>query len=370
MQSSSCSTDHPAVMQQAYASFNSSAIVGPRNCHFQRIRTLMLCATICTAILTQFFFRIPAKSCVPVYVPSRQQANDSDIQVLDISSGVHVAMGSGVEHWPGMKAAVVSMVNNTKTPERLHVHLFILDSNRSGAVRLAGAHLHFHFFSEADIQPYTNPHFSRTSVGDLKSPYNFVRFLLHERLRDVSSCLWLDSDMIVARDVVDFVTNAISKKALAAFPRSISPQTNDAHNKLRRAGIDVANPSPSFNAGVLLLNLDIWRSENVDSTIRRVCLLNEEMNLWPLFGSQPPLLMVLGGDRFQRLNVSLFVDTLGYAHVSDARIKEGTFLHWNGPKKPWQPDGMHKKWWVPYDDASHDRNIQQIQRRLSEVFST
>lgn len=340
----------------------------PKNYFPQRIRTFLLRASISTILIQNLFFRPSGpKQSVSVFNDTRPSSHFRDPETSSTSSDVHVAMGSGAEHWVGLRAAVVSMVNNTKTPENLHVHIFLLDSNRTGVMRLSGAHLHFHSFSDADVQPYTNNHFSRTSGGDLKSPYNFVRFLLHERLLNVSSCLWLDSDIIVAGDVVAFVSQIAINMALAAFPRSLVQPTNDAYRKLREAGIYVADPAPGFNAGVLLFNLDAWRTQNADVVIRRICSLNEQMNLWPLFGSQPPLLMLYGGDRFQHLNSSLFVGGLGHAAVSDVRIKQGLFLHWSGSGKPWQPNGKHKKWWALYDAGSDDREVVKLQDQLAEL---
>ena len=103
------------------------------------------------------------------------------------------------------------------------------------------------------------------------------------------------------------------------------------------------------------MNLGVWRSNDIDSKILRACQLNREKNLWPKFEASPPLLVTLGGDRFDKIDASLYADGLGYK--SGLRISQSaTILHWNGARKPWLKDGMYKQLWSPYDI----KDVQQV----------
>ena len=289
---------------------------------------------------------------------------------------IHVAVSSDVKHWRGMRATIASLFKNTESPESINVHVFVSTNgtsthrSREDSIVLAnGGTVRVHAFTEDDISPYVNSHYERVGGGNLKSPSNYVRFLLHGRLPEASSCIWLDSDIIVNADLVsEFAGRLDGGKPLVAFPRQQNRISDKAYASLRNEGVKVADKLPSFNAGVLMLNLDKWREENWDLEIRKVCRINDDRNLWPDFGSQPPLVVLLGGDRFGNLNESLLVSNMGYQPNRDRDIGDDTlFLHWNGEKKPWLKGGYYRKIWEPYD--VHNCTADHLILELHSVFS-
>ena len=112
---------------------------------------------------------------------------------------------------------------------------------------------------------------------------------------------------------------------------------NSSYGRLRERGVDVAQPRPSFNAGLLFINLEKWREANISSKAAKVATINNELNLWPDFGSQPPLLVLLGGDRFAKLDQSMLKNNVAYEKLNSEDRERIVFLHWNGRQKPWMP---------------------------------
>jgi len=290
---------------------------------------------------------------------------------------IHVAVSSDVKHWRGMRATIASLFKNTESPESINVHVFVSTKNgaaphrsRENSIVLANrGTIRVHAFTDGDIAPYVNSHYERAGGGNLKSPSNYVRFLLHDRLPEASSCIWIDSDIIVNSDLVsEFAGRLHGSKPIAAFPRQHNNLSKKTYASLRNEGVHVGDRLPSFNAGVLLFNLDTWRTENWDTEMQKVCKINEDRNLWPDFGSQPPLVVLLGGDRFDRLDESKLVSNMGYQPNKDRDINDDKlFLHWNGEKKPWLKGGYYRQIWEPYD--VHNCTADNLILELHSVFS-
>lgn len=207
----------------------------------------------------------------------------------------------------------------------------------------------------------------------LKSPGNYVRFILVDRLDLlISNCLWIDSDTIVKGDIVPFLEDrqkksALTNKGVSAFPRyfkseDVKALSNWKRNFIREHGIDVPEPFyPTFNAGIMVLNLQYFRQHNASAQLRQICKLNNEHNLYPGFGSQPPLQLLFSGpNNFEQLSEDLVVGNLGFPGHHDLEQKKQQiasnstlFLHWNGPNKPWEPQwGRYKYEWEPYNNMS------------------
>lgn len=206
------------------------------------------------------------------------------------------------------------------------------------------AQLDTHRFSIKDVRSYFNEHFNARDRGKLLSASSYARFLIPETLQNVNQCLWLDSDTIIRGDVVQFMKQRKSSKVLSAFPRQVATIPASAYLAVQSIGISVAKRLPSFNAGILVINLKSWWAEGVTKDIQKICKLNAERGLWKKFGSQPPLLLRLGGQRFEQLSNNLYEGNLGYQKKGKMR-QEALFLHWNGIHKPWLKNGYNQEHW-------------------------
>jgi len=233
-----------------------------------------------------------------------------------------------------------------------------------------------HDFTSKQVAPYVNPHVTADLGKDrLKADANYVRFILSQRFPDLPAMLWVDTDVIVQGDIVEWVqqqrqkmtTSTKNKYLLAAFPRrrnkGLLGVKKRAWEFLRRRGVNVADALyPNFNAGVLLLDLHQWRKQHMDKTMQQICGHNQKQIVRPLYnesGSQAPLLLALSGKhRFYPLNTNRdYMDGLGYdkyknttsAAFLNNTVGETLFLHWNGDSKPWnKTHGLYPHLWLPY----------------------
>jgi lipopolysaccharide biosynthesis glycosyltransferase len=303
--------------------------------------------------------------------------------LTNASSAVHVACAAdGDQFQVGLRASLFSMVSNSAEPRAIHIHLFELQADGAEGPTVSnatvkeslllrvfgmsmlewmvkkGCHLHHYFYSKQHVRKFVNPHVTNKR---LMAPSNYVRYLLPDRLpRDVNWVLWLDSDTIVNRDIVPWLRLRNDSLALAALPRrSLQIKWKMVIQKLKARGLVLAERRrPSFNAGVIVMNIRLWRINGIVKKVVKICKANENLNLWPEYGSQPPLLLLFSGDRFEKLGPDTITNNLGFEE--NVTIKNSSIiLHWNGAHKPWNEDGYYREHWIKYnhtvvnDNAHH-----------------
>ena len=259
---------------------------------------------------------------------------------------IHVAYASSSNkyHIAGLTASVKSIVVNSKNTSRLVFHIFEVEKDvlHLDSLKLfvsqRNSTIIRHIFSNEEVLDYINIHLqSHKSVRRLLEPANYVRYIIAQKLAGVDKCLYLDTDTIIVGDINPFMDARTTEKVISAFPREKQTLPLSTYTTLRDLGINVADPQPSFNAGILVLNLHQWRVSNMSRIMRNVSLINKKYNLWGEFGSQPALLVTLGGNRFEKLNPELVLNNFG--SIGRDRLQSAKdsvlFLHWSGPRKPW-----------------------------------
>eukprot|EP00971_Amphidinium_carterae_P171086 3390652-Amphidinium_carterae.1 len=195
-------------------------------------------------------------------------------------------------------------------------------------------------------------HAFASDTGNLFAAHNFVRFVLHELLPDIPIVLYIDVDVVVRGDVCElFDLNVLSLNGsvstIAAVQRTNQPL---------RMYVDVLQPAfpgwvpseaPSFNAGVMLIDLFRWRSRGATDVIAEWVSMNQDRQLW-LHGSQPPLLLLFH-DEVAPLDWRWNIDGLGHRlNYPKSVLQEARILHWTGPLKPWRHHGVNRLLWEPY----------------------
>jgi lipopolysaccharide biosynthesis glycosyltransferase len=297
----------------------------------------------------------------------------SSYPVLDLlpptdSAVFHVAYAADARQVVPMRASILSLVNNTASPRAVVVHLLLLREEdqkfdmRTSAENVLGgclmnlmaakgSALQAHSYTAEDVELFINPHLEAKQEA-LRSPENYVRYLLPTMLPGVDSILWMDADTIVRKDLVSFLKPQKLTQGLGGFPRNEFLIKKKSLQKLTDLGFDLSKKSPSFNAGVLLLNLKFWREHDVVLNVLQLCEWNKKHNLWPQLGSQPPLNLLFGGDRFDHLDKTFYYEGLGNKIPHPDATESVVFLHWNGHGKPWLEGGFRKDYWEPYNRCS------------------
>ncbi|WP_337616702.1 glycosyltransferase family 8 protein, partial [Prevotella sp.] len=108
-----------------------------------------------------------------------------------------------------------------------------------------------------------------THVGTSYATY--YRLFLSELLpKDISRVIYLDGDIIVMDSLNDLWATDMHDKAIAAVPDSYNNKI-EHYNRLH-----YPQPLGYFNAGVLLINLDYWRTNNVVSAFCQYASANPD----------------------------------------------------------------------------------------------
>ncbi|OLP89964.1 Glycosyltransferase 8 domain-containing protein 1 [Symbiodinium microadriaticum] len=277
--------------------------------------------------------------------------------------GVHVALSGDDRHMEGLLAALQSLVLGVSDARRVCVHVFALQQELSGLKaalgcsfkdRLAedeadpdglfvgGVAVRIHIFTESEVLSDEMAVDAGVTVeaGDLNAPHNFVRFHLGKWIPYAQRIVYLDTDVIVKGDVCELHdsvfhhSHTVSGKVLAAVPRRHLPLSFYLKVFSPRMPIWVPSSAPSFNAGVMVIDMLAWAEHNVTGEVLAWARRNKNRDLWR-HGSQPPLLLLLY-DRVEWIADIWNVDGLGhYGNRSSELISKAKILHWTGPLKPW-----------------------------------
>eukprot|EP00392_Amoebophrya_sp_AT5.2_P011557 g11636.t1 len=264
------------------------------------------------------------------------------------------------------------------------------------------ARLKIHLFQAGELLEYVSDAAHSSNHGNLTAPHNYVRFSLARRLGrvflaggtggggtstggttgspriSVDRVLYLDVDLVVAGDIRELFeeleTRNFAQFPVAAIPRPIPLSTFlYTWDQQKAAEWQPIFSTPSFNAGVMAFNLDLFRELGLEETLLNEVFrpANENGRFWRL-GSQPPMLtwfldswcMAGGVQRTERRVLFLpsgwNVEGLGHHCQTslfdknqclvemDRKVANGKILHWTGPNKPWikveAKDDFNEKW--------------------------
>ena len=314
--------------------------------------------------------------------------------VIDPTDKIHIVTAANDEYLIGVIGLIKSTFRRSLNPDMIQFEVFLLPNQNASLIedmkQSKESHddkwsINIHRFAEKEVEPYINKRFDQKVIcpscharGNLTNPHNWVRYILFRRLPDVDYCLWVDADVSAHQDVVQFVIettrtrsekdelkNAVQKSQtvnlfgksfrenylIGAPPHCQACPKPDGYGGFPRRVYDTLrkykfNPQdyPHFNAGFIIMNLDLWRKLDIDEDMLRITKVNNQHALWTDLGSQAPLTILLGGPKLFKLPIEVLQLTLGFQHVTEP-MKGTYFLHWNGVLKPWRKDGLNKHLW-------------------------
>lgn len=259
---------------------------------------------------------------------------------------VHVVYAANDDSVAGVEACIRSVMAHSSGP----IEFYYI-----GERPLPSMHF-VHWFNltkivgNYDLEDYMNTN-ERTDRADSINLMhsNYARFSLDRIMpSEVSKIMYIDVDTIVLCDVYSLVNSVLTNEdgdmPIAAIPR-YDVDKQDAKKGLGASVIrgltetgtkyvEERNLTKSFNAGVYVANLDVWRRQNLSEKMRRVALLNRDLNLYS-YGSQPPMNIVIGS-RFADLPIGWNVCPKK-KHIRRVKEEGGKLclLHFKGNGKPW-----------------------------------
>lgn len=147
---------------------------------------------------------------------------------------------------------ITSIFENNKDED---CHIYVLTDGLSDKACTKFSKLSEVYSQQIDVINIDKHRFDGLTVNERFPISMYYRFLLPEMLPTENRVLYLDCDIIVRHSLKDMYATDLEGKALAAV---ISKSSDNLfwYNTLRIT-------DPYFNSGVLLMNLNYWREQNL-----------------------------------------------------------------------------------------------------------
>jgi lipopolysaccharide biosynthesis glycosyltransferase len=206
------------------------------------------------------------------------------------------------------------------------------------------------------------------SMLPVTGPYTravYLSLLLPDLLPETHRILYLDVDLVVMRDVSELFDLDLGDRPLAAARDGF---ISESHGVLNPDQEPSGSPHgfPYFNAGVMVINAEMWRKERVGA--RAIDLLRESVPT-PGYLEQDALNSLTAGrwtELDPRWNVLSISDQLGVSEpdrviggrtmAEQVRLERDAFiLHFAGPRKPWDGDYPRTPNWDLYQRFAERR---------------
>jgi lipopolysaccharide biosynthesis glycosyltransferase len=245
----------------------------------------------------------------------------------------------------GLGVTITSLIRNCSAIEKLHIHFLCAYLSERDKFEIKQLLTFLKFpgnFSFIDFDPATTFSSFKPLHGDW-TPYG--RLLLSDILK-VPKVLYLDSDLVIDVDVLELDTFDFGGKAIAAVHGGFVRTEYEHDFYVNRLGLSPA--LASFNSGVLLLNLTLWREQH----IRERCF--ELANRFPseLVTADQTILNGIFAGSFAKLPDKY--NSTWSAHNEQQEVAGRVIHHFVGSPKPWDLFGflIHKGYriWKSYSN--------------------
>lgn len=163
----------------------------------------------------------------------------------------------------------------------------------------------------------------RTDVAHINSLATYYRFLLSDFITE-DKILYLDCDVIVNKSLWNLYNTDIDNYYIAGVRDSYEKENRE------RLGVD-----KYINAGVMLINLKLWKENNIKDKLLNWCSQNQGKILW----LDQDVLNVVLQDKIKYLDniYNAQVSEMGFGMTKEFNKIAGksVIIHYVGHKKPW-----------------------------------
>jgi lipopolysaccharide biosynthesis glycosyltransferase len=250
------------------------------------------------------------------------------VKTIDTCSLVPLVFASDESYAMPLTTALRSVVETKRTPEPLEIYILYdrfdlrIQTMVGKSLPVDSALLHW--------VPVDLTRFAAYSTSSYISVLTYARLLIAELLPpSIRKVLYLDVDILVCDDLTPLLQTDLEGIAIGAVP--------DRLDKRLKAGEtiwtqDLPRVQDYFNAGVLLMDLERWRAEQISE--KALDYLKEHPKT-PL--SDQDALNVVCDGRWKQLNARWNVINDHRTKISNRGTGNGpAILHFAGPLKPWQ----------------------------------
>lgn len=266
------------------------------------------------------------------------------------NAAAHIAFASSAEFLPYCSVAMRSCLDHASGETVVHLlHDGALTAH-PGVERLhemvgsAGAELQVHGIDSQAL--------GRLPTTDQYRPVVFLYYLLPELLPDVERALYLDSDVLVTAP-----TRPLLQTDLGGAPLGAVANVVPVDDRPRLAALGIPDYRRFLNSGVLVLDLERWRRDDITAKLFDVAkrrageILYADQDTLNLFfeGSWHALHPRWNAQYTLWTHPDVAADVFGAATVAEA-IAGPAVVHFEGPGvcKPWHALNTHPRrleWW-------------------------
>lgn len=248
------------------------------------------------------------------------------------------------------------LLNNPKTIKRIHLVTKNNSQNFLNKIEKLKAKTQAKFFiykpQDKDLKnPKVSAHISIAA---------YYRLLAPELLpKELNRVLYLDSDLVVQGSIETLYNLDISNYVLAAHAGG--KMGSGTKNRLQLSG------DFYFNSGVMLINLDAWRTNNISvKCIQFLQKYPEMIKLW----DQDALNKIVDG---KFLNIDFIWNSLVDLNSGRKRVSsQSVIVHFTGKLKPWHSWCLKSDkeiYWLYLRQSPWSNAYPQLPKNLNEILS-
>ncbi|WP_051633853.1 glycosyltransferase family 8 protein [Bacillus sp. UNC41MFS5] len=283
------------------------------------------------------------------------------------SSNIHILSASDNSFAQHLGVTIASLLENSNHPQNIVYSVIdggISDTNKKKLVSLFnkyGAKVKFLKVDKKIFEKYPTTDYWPTAI--------YYRLLIPQLLdSSIKKVIYLDCDLVIKDDINNLWNVDIKDYPMAAVA--------DNEGKLRFADLNLPEDSIYFNSGVMVLNLEFWRENNIGEKIIDYIDKNTTKLLWP---DQDALNVILYNNwkplhpkwNFQRNILYLLPQEQIFDITTINRVlKEPSIIHFTTSSKPWFYNDEHpfKNEYYYYLSFTEWRNFKQVDKTLINVF--
>ena len=197
--------------------------------------------------------------------------------------------------------------------------------------------IRFDKINKFQVYKYTSNHYAFPNLENNHiSEATYYRFFIEDYIKeDVDYLIYLDCDILCLNDPSDILKETIRRLKMSNYMIAASTEyihTEDTSELFNR--LDLSS-TRYFNAGVVVINYQVWKSENLKqkllSTMEQI---HEKVNFW----DQDILNHVFDGNYLTISNNLNFFAPVFKENINSS-LRSVIFLHFAGSTKPWSIQG-------------------------------
>ena len=176
---------------------------------------------------------------------------------------------------------------------------------------------------------------------------NYARIFLIELFDIEGVCVYLDTDIIVQKDILKLLDYSLTDK----YPCGAVLNRTNNHFKFSKSIPEINfildENYIGFNTGVYIFDATYWKKNDLTLLCIRILNINLKKQIMQI-GTQP-LINLIFYKKVKKINLNWNVSGAGWkSGLRDENLQEANIIHWGGRQKPWLENGLWKKYWNKY----------------------